>query len=219
MAALPPSARMRWLQWGGQVCRSPGNMGPQGAAGGRTQHVESIEQGAGELPCGQGPVLRVTVGRPWPRPRVWTPPSSMRQGFGHTQTTALATPENTAVPAAHPDPPTDTDCPAWRRGLPGPAALRDSTSSTTPVGRNWAVSMEMGSKHKMLPERHAPLWHCWEKQKTVEPPLGNSSAVSHKTKHVHSAQEPSDRMLGHSSQRDEHSCSQTQTQNPVFTAA
>lgn len=155
VAALPPSARMRWSQWGGQVCRSPGNMGPRGAA--HSMWKVCVEQGAGELPRGRGPVLRVTVGRPWPRPQVWTPPSSLHQGLGHTQATAPATPENTAVPAAHPDLPADTDCPTWRRGLPGPAALRDSTSSTTPVGRDWE---EMGSKHKMLPERHAPLWHC-----------------------------------------------------------
>lgn len=145
---------MRWSQWGGQVCRSLGTWVPEGLQG--TAHSmwkACVEQGAGELPRGQGPVLRVTVGRPWPRPQVWTPPSSVRQGLGHTQATAPATPENTAVPAAHPDLPTDTDCPAWRRGLPGPAALRDSTSSTLQsggTGGRWDQNTRYSQKDTLL---------------------------------------------------------------------
>ena len=143
---------------------------------------------------------------------MWTPSNSAHQGCGHTQTTPPASPENTAILAAQPDLSTDTDCPSWRGGLPGPAALHDSTSSTTPVWRDWAVFREMGSKHKMLPERHTPLWHCWKKQK-VPATLGKrlSSFSYNSTCTLHSAQEPSNRTLGHVGQGDEHSCSQTQT--------
>lgn len=103
------------------------------------------------------------------------------QGCGHTQTTAPASPENTAIPAAQPDPSTDTDCPSWRGRLPGPAALHDSISSTTPVWRDWAVFREMGIKHKMFPERRV-LSGTAGRNRRFQPPLGDGSAVSRKTK-------------------------------------